>query len=225
MRCAAGMATAHTPTSPAARSRPPSTTAPSRAAGTRATASCSAATATTRSRATESRTRIEARCCRTWPGPAGLRPPAPGCTHRRTGGSVFPGGSSKRYPWLLRRGPVRRREVPVGELVEERLRIDGTQVLVVEVVGMLPHVHDQQRRPQDREHSQRRDAGGAGRDPVAGRGRVGACLLPRLPESASRLYADVLRQARQLGLRGGELGRGEVAEGCASTHPQGTPTP
>src|SRR5665648_361996 len=131
MRCAAGMATAHTPTSPAARSRPPSTTAPSRAAGTRATASCSAATATTRSRATESRTRIEARCCRTWPGPAGLRPPA-------NGGSVFPRGALKSDPRLLRRGPVRRHEVPVDELVEKRLRVDGTQVLVVEVVGVLP---------------------------------------------------------------------------------------
>ena len=41
-------------------------------------------------------------------------------------------------------------EVPVDELVEERLHPDGTQVLVVEVVGVLPHVH----------HEERRDAGG-----------------------------------------------------------------
>src|SRR5665647_3385935 len=65
---------------------------------------------------------------------------------------------------------------------------------------------------------------GAGCDPAACRGRVGARLLPRLPEPASRLHADVFRQARQLGLRGGELGRGEVAEGRSSTHPRGTPT-
>src|SRR5665647_3508420 len=78
-------------------------------------------------------------------GAGGLAPAGPGLHPPANGGSVFPGGALKSDPRLLRRGPVRRHEVPVDELVEKRLRVDGTQVLVVEVVGVLPHVHDKQR--------------------------------------------------------------------------------
>ena len=63
---------------------------------------------------------------------------------------------------------------------------------------------------QDREHAERRDAGGPRRHAAARGGRVGARLLPRLPEPASRLRPDLLRQARQLGLREREPGQGQV---------------
>ncbi len=67
-----------------------------------------------------------------------------------------------------------------------------------------------QRRSEGPEYSERRAADGPRRDALAGRRRVGARLLPRLPEPPPTLPGDVLRQSRELGLRGGEPGRREV---------------
>ena len=62
------------------------------------------------------------------------------------------------------------------------------------------------RRAQDREHAERRDAAHHGGDAAAHGRRLGARLLPRLPEPAPGLGAGVLRQARELGLRRREPG-------------------
>ena len=50
----------------------------------------------------------------------------------------YPGGEARQS------GVVRFREGPVHQIVEEGLDELGTQVAVVDVVGVLPHVHAQQ---------------------------------------------------------------------------------
>src|SRR5579859_7626866 len=69
-----------------------------------------------------------------------------GLTPRR----VFPQCSRRRPPPRRSRaasgpGEVLRRKLPVDELLEQRVHVIGAPVLVVQIVGMLPHVDREQR--------------------------------------------------------------------------------
>src|SRR5579863_8399935 len=110
--------------------------------------------------------------------------------------------------WLLRLGEVLRDEVPVDEVVEERLHEIGPAVLEVEIIGVLPHVAGHQRglalaervdrirRPGDRELAAAGDEPGPAAAELADRG--GLEIVLELGEAAE-IAVDRLREVAARG--------------------------